>query len=101
MCCSSEWGGGRAGFPSEKYHSNGGTPDGVSREFMLFSQNTIESRFSVLGGRTARCPKCRWNVCACFTSPASRRSTTANTGCVHCAGCHLALSLHWTPAPLL
>jgi hypothetical protein len=38
-------GAGSAGFPSEKYHSNGEYPDGASREFMLFSQNTIEVDF--------------------------------------------------------
>jgi hypothetical protein len=36
-------GDGRAGFPSEKYHSNGDYPDGTPREFMLFSQNTIKA----------------------------------------------------------
>src|ERR1700744_1878702 len=38
-------GGGRAGFPSEKYHSKGDYLSGASREFMLFSQNTIEADF--------------------------------------------------------
>src|ERR1700679_2038431 len=38
-------GSGRAGFPSEKYHSNGDYLSGASREFMLFSQNTIEADF--------------------------------------------------------
>jgi hypothetical protein len=47
MCCSSGWGGG-AGFPSEKYHSNGDHPDGASREFMLLSQNTIKAFFLML-----------------------------------------------------
>jgi hypothetical protein len=36
-------GSGRASFPSEKYHSNGDYLSGASREFMLFSQNTIEA----------------------------------------------------------
>jgi hypothetical protein len=41
-------GSGGAGFPSEKYHSNGDHPDGASREFMLFSQNTIKAFFMTL-----------------------------------------------------
>lgn len=46
MYGSSGLGGGEADFPSEKYHSGGDDTDGASREFTLFSQNTIEEDFS-------------------------------------------------------
>jgi hypothetical protein len=41
-------GDGGAGFPCEKYHSNRDGPGGKSREFMLFSQNTIKAFFLTL-----------------------------------------------------
>jgi len=53
MYCSSGRGGGRANFPSEKYHSSEDNLNGTPREFMLFSQNTIEPDFAAPGNPNA------------------------------------------------
>ena len=67
-------GSGRAGFPSEKYHSNGDYLSGASREFMLFSQNTIEADFLYPSGvQKMGCGTCgSWRTTSPMAEPLSQ-----------------------------